>query len=792
MNTTRSINKMISRLAVALSFFVALPVAAQDAEPSVDLARLWWPEQTNVWTPFGWPDHYFKFNVLYNGGLILSPATQAWRPHSQRFAGNDLQVMFCASEDGHSWPLPQAVQAILREWDGGLGVQYWDPSHDAPVLHTEYRSRDGVVMGTAMFAHVEGGAAVRTALEPFYARIRVRVKHVDAISHPDRYKMSLLLSKLFMYHVDFGKLAPDIAVSPGMAPGIGTLALQPCPGGYSLVRPDGMVRMAVYPGNGEGVALSEEQPGLYNLCLDFPAEEGAFVDIVLPMLCQETETMRRETTLSYDAALAEADRYWASRRTDSAATFDVPETFVTEAVRRNIDLTSVIAEKDYETGEYCYITGTWGYDALWSTPGAFVSVMLDYLGYPAEVDKYADVFLHTQGTATPPGPSYQQHPGYLATPRHLQSIDWLSDHGAILWSVASHALLTGDEAFIAKWTDAIVRACEFIVTYARGEHPGVAGLLPPGWSSDEATPQQSTWILAWNYRGMSDAVRLLKKTGHPRAEEFSAFLAGFKETFLREYRKTVEAGPRWTDAAGRERYLPSTTMSNEHGVHTFMTDAFYLDVGPLCLVWAGLMEADDPIMRDLLAFFREGPNWQLRKPFPWSCDRPVLEHEISTCEPCYSMNAFHSWQLGDRQHFLEAMYSIIVGAISQNTFISCEHRHGMQGTLFAFSVGFTLARLAVIDEQVDPGNLHLLRFCPLAWLQKDRPARFLKMPTEFGPVDLTAQLSADGKTLEVQFQGDWRERPGTIVLHVPPVPGLKKVLVNGKKYAARGEILVKA
>ena len=68
----------------------------------------------------------------------------------------------------------------------------------------------------------------------------------------------------------------------------------------------------------------------------------------------------------------------------------------------------------------------------------------------------------------------------------------------------------------------------------------------------------------------------------------------------------------------------------------------------------------------------------------------------------------------------------------------------------------------------------------------------LKMPTEFGPVDLTAQLSADGKTLEVQFQGDWRERPGTIVLHVPPVPGLKKVLVNGKKYAARGEILVKA
>ena len=73
MNTTRSITKKATRLAVALSFFlIAFPGAAQEAEPSVALARQWWPEQTNVWTPFGWPDHYFKFNVLYNGGLILA------------------------------------------------------------------------------------------------------------------------------------------------------------------------------------------------------------------------------------------------------------------------------------------------------------------------------------------------------------------------------------------------------------------------------------------------------------------------------------------------------------------------------------------------------------------------------------------------------------------------------------------------------------------------------------------------------------------------------------------------
>ena len=195
-------------------------------------------------------------------------------------------------------------------------------------------------------------------------------------------------------------------------------------------------------------------------------------------------------------------------------------------------------------------------------------------------------------------------------------------------------------------------------------------------------------------------------------------------------------------------------------------------------------------MVDILDFFREGPNWELRKPFAWSCDRPVLEHEISTCEPCYSFNAFHNWQKGDREHYLEAMYSILIGAVSQNTYISCEHRHGMQGTQFAFPLGFMLARLAVIDEQIVPGDLHLLRFCPLAWLRSDRPARFLRMPTEFGPVDLKVQLSEDGRTLDVNFSGEWRDKPGRTVLHVPPVPGLKRVCVNGKRYSASKALII--
>ncbi len=778
-------------LAAAVLAAVQFPGNAQ-TEPSAAVAKMWWPEQYNVWTPVSWPDHYFKFNVFYNGSVVLSPSGAPWKPHSHKWIGQDFQLTFRASPDGASWAMPQAINYILREWDGGLGIQHWDSSHEAPVLSTEFRNKDGMVMETSLFSHIPGGGEVKTSLEPLFARIRVRIKHIDGNYPPagPSYRMSVLLSRIYVSHCDFGKLAPDILITPASASAVMPMSIGRFNDGYGVFLEDGKLRLAAFPGPDAEVSMVQEQYG-YNLQLTLPKREGAFVDLVVPMLPEAADVVEAESDITYDDALAEADRYWESLKDPGAAVFDVPEEEINASVAQNIKFVPVIAERDYQNGEYCYVSGTWGYDALWPTPGAFVGIMLDYLGYGSMVEKYDAVFAHTQGQVTPPGSFYKPHPGYFGTPRHLQSIDWMTDHGAIMWQVATHALLSGDPDFTEVWTGPLLKACDFIIDYSNAEHPGVPGLLPAGWATDEATSKQAIWNLAWNYKGLCTTARLLERTGHPRAGEIAAFARDFKERFVSEYRKIVEAGPRWKDASGRDRYEPPTSLSNEvEGYHSFMSDAFYLDCGPLCLVWAGLLDADDPIMVDILDFFREGPNWELRKPFAWSCDRPVLEHEISTCEPCYSFNAFHNWQKGDREHYLEAMYSILIGAVSQNTYISCEHRHGMQGTQFAFPLGFMLARLAVIDEQIVPGDLHLLRFCPLAWLRSDRPARFLRMPTEFGPVDLKVQLSEDGRTLDVNFSGEWRDKPGRTVLHVPPVPGLKRVCVNGKRYSASKALII--
>ena len=140
------------------------------------------------------------------------------------------------------------------------------------------------------------------------------------------------------------------------------------------------------------------------------------------------------------------------------------------------------------------------------------------------------------------------------------------------------------------------------------------------------------------------------------------------------------------------------------------------------------------MMKDTCAYFRAGPQHQTYRHDTNCWQLPVLEHEMSSCEPCYSWNVFHSWQLDDRQHFLEGMYSLFAGAMSRQTRISCETRGGITGNVFASSLAIYLARLAVIDDQLRPDELHLLRFMPLAWLHPEKTALFRQVPTEHGPV----------------------------------------------------------
>ena len=113
------------------------------------------------------------------------------------------------------------------------------------------------------------------------------------------------------------------------------------------------------------------------------------------------------------------------------------------------------------------------------------------------------------------------------------------------------------------------------------------------------------------------------------------------------------------------------------------------------------------------------------------------------------------------------MACCFAGYISQQTFTMCEHRGGVCGLSPALVPGY-MARLAVVDDQIEDGELHLLRLIPLAWLTEDRESSFDKIPTEFGPVSISVRLTDAGRRLVVVYDPRFRTPPRRVLLHIPP------------------------
>ena len=130
------------------------------------------------------------------------------------------------------------------------------------------------------------------------------------------------------------------------------------------------------------------------------------------------------------------------------------------------------------------------------------------------------------------------------------------------------------------------------------------------------------------------------------------------------------------------------------------------------------------------------------------------------------------------------MYSLFCGGASRQTFTGCEGRGGWTGIVYAGpDLGTYLVRLAQVDDQITPGELHLLCLMPLAWLRADHESRFEQMPTEFGPVAVRVRLTANHRTLKVNLELRFRTVPSRLFLHVPPVKGLTRVILNGRVLA---------
>ncbi len=115
-------------LAAAWFAWLALPsvVLAADepagraaAEPDYRLASAWWGELPRKWTPVGWKNHLFRYNVLFNGAIAAQPDLNR---RTTQWAGQGMLLWPSTADPADYAAIPQG----------------WSADHDAPLLWTDW------------------------------------------------------------------------------------------------------------------------------------------------------------------------------------------------------------------------------------------------------------------------------------------------------------------------------------------------------------------------------------------------------------------------------------------------------------------------------------------------------------------------------------------------------------------------------------------------------------------------------------------------------------------------------
>lgn len=808
------------------------PAGSASHEWDARRASDFWPEQRSHWAPVSWKDHPYNFNVLYNGTLIASPSNSGLNPFvlpEDRVFGAELRVNTSLSSMGAS-----GVDSLLYRQlnpDGRQVVSWGDgPAPEYVMEHAMRKS--AVYLEQRQFAYVPGGKALRRGNEPHFLWVRFIVSEVvefiNPVDHVYAY-LSLLKPSTYTEIAAFNNINPNFGYGiPAYAfplhldykadwsqPAWLRLGLQ----GRTQPRPatpyrSGRRNRLAFPAGQTGIELKYLESKLFlgaaeslaHLELKIPAKVGAHVDFVLPMVPPGDRLMEQVLSLGYDGALAEAGEFWASELKTSTSV-RMPEPLVQSYFTQFPRLQAMLGQKEPTSGEFALRTSSMHYEIVWSTPMAWGVHGLGLLGHHREADKYLEPYRLNQGRIKPASPLLAEHPGYLGAPEAITHVNWITDHAAILWAAANHGLLTMDRAFIDRWTDPIVRACEFIGDARRtGGHRGYRGIMPPANPNDtKMFSTQFVWNDAWYHKALRAGARFLEHIGHPRGAAFREEADAYRADFQRAFRDVVARGREWAAPDGtRVPFVPMALTQptdpdamyddapvdggggrSSESVNLSAGHPFFLDTGALSLVFGELFRAGDPLMQASLRWFREGPQLARYRPFSCPYQPPVLWAEMSSCEPLYSFNPFHSYQLEDRERFVMGLYSQFAGGVCRGNQVGCETREGVFGMVNTLPL--LLTRMALVQEE-DDDSLHLLRLAPLAFFKGEGFA-WRSMPTFYGEVSLSARWAESTRQLVIDYTPPARRRPAHTLLHVPPFAGLAGVTVNGAAVAARGGVV---
>jgi hypothetical protein len=720
---------------------------------------------------------------MWNGNLTLTSATMidADRRIFEGRKEDSLQVSFSAGDK----PDFQNRDREDGSTEPSLGEGY------LPVAEIRIHSKGVVLQEETFVSNAEGSCVGGAWNEPVYLRVRFTVQEAASGNLPVR-----LWAQFAKNHMHYAMRQVSNVRIESVAP---LYSRKLRASANSLMDSHGMVVMSAeegfefhpeLPAALDSVALREWQLDR-NLCeFILPRKIGAAVELTIPFLPDPPEKMAEVRRLNFVQGRESVTKCWKDEITRGMQV-EVPEEALNNLWRFTIPLTFMTADS-YPNGDRVLKVSSHHYEAVWTTPVAMNIVDLIQRGYWQEAAAYLEPLLNPDGNQPVPntGASFSSTKGFIGAPRDYVAINWVSDNGATLWAASEYYLLSRDEKFLSRWLPGMLESLEWIArerdrTKLRGGQD--AGLMPAGRASDAEVLANFFYNDAWTYRGLAEVCRVLEVIGHKDAGRWARERDDYRATFQRAFRDQVQRTMRWRDSSGAWiPFIPTRLdqITNDNPLWA------YLDSGPMLLGVVGLVDPKDETMTWAMQWLTDGPETHTNPDWhDWSLPT-FLRFEMSSLEPCYSWNIYLRFLRGEREKFLEGLYSLAAGSVTRKFRGGVEHRNGIQAVPVTNAVFDNHLRNLLVFENESGQGIDLLRNSPVAWLRPQKRIRVERAETYFGP--LSYNVVSFGARIEAEVKSPSRTPPRWIRLWLnhPEGKALSAVTVNGVAIAPAGSNLV--
>ncbi len=448
----------------------------------------------------------------------------------------------------------------------------------------------------------------------------------------------------------------------------------------------------------------------------------------------------------------------------------------------------------------------WPYRALLGQESWRIFVALDSLGEHAIPRSGFTPWFKSQGQMVARG-MYSSKEGALNVSGW--DLNHGVGHGAMLYAIAQHYLLSGDKAWLQEHVQNVKAACEWIVREQRqwiglvGHEAWSSGLIPPCELGDYADWRSlyQTNFMFW--RGLKSAAEALADVDAEAATRFLQEAEQYRLAIVRAVHRSATVtpvvrserrnmSPLYRAATLPERNGPAGSQSLRHGTRR----ANWLDTdGGAAALGLGVLAPNDPLLDETLDVVEDvgyTDNWVNRL--------HAKERQPNRTETWFTMGGYY-YQCGysqtalaylmcdDVPNYLRSMinqYAVDIDPHKGYVFREHPNRAGNGGGGDkTFEVAAFLERFRAMLLLEDGDRLWLARGTPRRWLEQGKKIGVRNAPTRFGTAVYQIASDADHGGIRATLDVPARHPPKQILLRLrhPRAPPIRSVAVNGRPWS---------